>query len=455
MGGVKLKFKKKETTGSIFDAESHGNINFTVGPRGLGKTHDDVCYNFELKKDWDLNKFFTNEMYDYGRDLTKVGLHHGRTFRDLWKTIAKIREENPYEKVKVGIDEAQETLHRFRSTSAASVIFDRWLRQLRKQSITVNMITQNTYSSIPINILYQGDNILIKSNDLLDDINDKLSLEQLAKLNPTFDEVEGRSKKSRFPKEWHERHGNKEDDWMTDQQYYQYLHSPIFGLRFHRPPGDPKNKMSEGEWDYRHRGKALRFRVDISNDIFKQVYPDGLIDWEDIKKFKEYKLTLEDCQGVKPTQSCPWTDSKKSGPTFNSNAHASFGIFDLNGEKPTDWVPDFMREIGGVTQEELPQTVFEFFESRESEDKSLINFRDLSDSRKAVVIYETSRLTDGPTLTQREAAAVYGLKKSSIRKAESRWDDYMIDKHVEALVNDESSGQISNVDGRPGVAGHG
>lgn len=436
-----FRLERGDTIGSIYDAEHHGNINFTVGPRGLGKTHDEVCSSYKLFQKYDIEELFTNIMFKGNTD--NVGIYFGSSIRDMWKNIAKLRMKDPYKKIKVSIDEFQETVHRFRSTSAESVIFDRWFRQLRKQSVTANMITQNTYSSIPINLLYQGDHIFIKSNDLLDEFNNTLEFKQLAELNSLYKDPD------RFPEKW--------EKWLHPRKLQALEDDPRFGLRFWRPPQDPKNKKEYNKWDYSERGKALSFYVDISNDIFKQVYPDGMMQWKDIKQFKEYKITLSDVQGVLETTTTPWTDMDEPGPTYNTNAYASFNIFPLNGESPTKWVPQFMREVGGVDQENLPQVVLDFFEKHEREDISLTPFEDLSDSRKAIIIYEVSQRTKRDSITKKDAAAIFGVTSSAVRHADAKWDEYIKEKHIEKFLDngkftDGYESQKKNREGVKGVA---
>ncbi|MFW6141968.1 MAG: hypothetical protein ACOC53_05350 [Candidatus Saliniplasma sp.] len=413
-----FRLERDHTVGSIFEADQHGNIVFSVGPRGLGKTHDDVCYNYDLTQRWNINHVFTNEMFK--GELEKTPLNTGRSFRDLWTTIADIRMDDPFAKIKVGIDEFQETVHRFRSTSAASVIIDKWVRQLRKQSITCNFMTQNTYSSIPINILYQGDYIIVKNNDLLDEFNSTLSFRQLAELNDLYKDPD------RFPEEW--------EYWLNPKQLEALEDDPRFGVRFWRPPQDPKNKKEGNKWDYFGRGKALSFVVDISIDLFKQIDPDTEETYyKDLKQFKEYKITLSDVQGVRQCTTCPWTEVNQPGPTFNTNAYASFNIFPLEGKSPVKWVPEFMRQIGGVDQEDLPQVVLDFFEKGGEED-SRYSLEDFSKSQLARFLGE---LPNSESMSH--WARFYGITPQAAHQSDLNDEQrYWLAKHYLKLSCEEA-----------------
>lgn len=433
---IDINLERSETIGSMYDVIFHGNVNFTVGPRGQGKTHEVVRHAYVLKEKYDIDHFITNIMWD--GDLDGKPIYFVTSFKDLWKKIAEIRMDSPQENIMVMIDEFQETVHRFRSTSSSSVIFDRWFRQLRKQNITANMITQNTYSSIPVNILYQGDYIFMKKKEMVDELNNMLELEQLRELND----------RRELPKSW-----NK---WLHPSKVADLENDPRFGIRFWKPPEHPQNQKPQGVWDKDGRGKALTFCVDISQDIYDKVSVEKQdISQEDIREFREYKITLHDVDQIIKSDSCPWTDPEEPGPTYNTNAHATFYIFPLADMKPQEWVPQFMKAIGSCDTEDAPQIILDFFKEHESESGlSLTPFEELSDSRKAVLIYEISRLTDGESLSMRQAAGVYGLSKSSIRKAKERWDDYLMEEHIDAIVNDSGSGQDQSVDGRMGGRVH-
>lgn len=382
----------------IYETEMHGNIVFLTGPRGLGKTHTGVYHMHKLYHDYEIDyEFCTNIQFtdEEGKRDMPDGVHFSSDYRSIWKNIAKIREKDYTKPILVSVDEMQEVVHRFKSTSHSSVIFDRWFRQFRKTNLTGLFITQDIYHSVPPNLLFQGDYILMKNNDLLDEFNGMIRKE-------------------------------KYRDELNDGQ--------PFGVKFY--------KERNGKLDTNQRGKALTFVVDISRGIYKQVYShENMITYDSVKNFKEHQITLHDVDGISKTQGCEWTDRTLSGKTFDTNASAVFGIYKLNDMWPKQWVKLFSKEIGRCDPADLSATIFSFFDKHEREDISLTPFEDLSNSRKAVVIYNVARLTDRQKLTQREAASIFGVSRSSFTQAERKWDQYLIDKHVEKMISggDETS----------------
>ncbi len=405
-----IRLNQGKTLETLYDADQHGAVNFLSGKRGLGKSHTGVQHAYRLAEEYGYS-VITNIMFidsNYNMSIPS-NVHFCQSMRGLWEAAAEIREGNPTTPILILIDEIQEMIHRYRSTSYPSVVLDRFTRQVRKFKMSLLGITQNIHDSIPPNILRQADGILMKSNRLIDQLNRRLSAKQIVELKRDLRRDE---------------HDHVYIDGAKDR-----LDRP-FGYKLWIPPDHPKNNLADDSWDYSQRGGDITFKVDISQGRFI-VYFQGEARpvRKKVKEFREFDIDLRDTDDILPSlKACEWTRSDGQGPHYDTSASASFEVYPLGDMNPSKWTKQFFKVISGIAPSNFSQEVFSFFERHEEEDGKGKNFYELSASKRAAIMSEALNIPYS------QAAATFDISKQAAHSAHQKMDVEELDKHVENFL---------------------
>ncbi len=371
----------------------YGKGVFFAGGKGRGKTHEVVNYIWHLVHDlgWHV---FTNIQFRYtgpGEPPAEMpeNVHFIKYMSGLWKEFADLREEHGDVPVVVIIDEFHTTVNRLESHKYYNIVTGlmNWLSQIRKFTQSALFCSQYLIQ-IPKDPRMYADHFIVK--------NQKVA-KQLT--------IDGQSLGVRY--------------------FSQVL------------------TLEDGE-----------VKILDQHDNIK---------WKSAKKFRKRHISKDLADLIKhnivddilASASCPWNDPDRGDWQYLSDKVSSFKFDPINNDECA-WFDSLIEELGeterkGITIYEGIRQFFEDYEEDEDEGMQLTEFEKLSDSRKALVIYEVSQLSDRRSLSKVDAAAIFGVSPDAVRKAEDRWDDYMIDEHVDRFiegVGDGSEIQTQNPDGR-------
>ncbi len=313
MPTIRVNDDKENWLKKLFNTDQHGCVNFFSGPRGSGKTHTAVQFMHDLVKKHDYACITNVQFLDSeGKREMPEDVYFATDFKSMWEKIAEIRSVDHEKPILICIDEIQELIHRYRSTSSASVIMDKFFRQFRKNKFAGLFISQNIYPSIPTNLLYSANYIILKSKRITKRLNKHLS---------------EREKKALL---------------KANNIARSYIKTYDFS-----------------------------FAIDVQGGIFKEVDVDkNKTEKKEIKQFRDYNIKLEDSKITIGSEGVDWTNKAMSGPTYSTSASAVFNIRSRFNEKPKAWVLSLMSEIGECTPRELSDTIKEFFEKKEREEKA-------------------------------------------------------------------------------------
>lgn len=155
----------------IFDLD-YGNTIYLSGDRGTGKTHQAVnlIYYFVNYLDWAV---ITNIQFKNEGELTEPdSVYFATDMVQLWKSVADIRESDPYKPIIVVIDEFHKTVDRYRTLDDTVLAINKWLSENRKYIMCTLFITQFV-EMIPRRLLKWTDFFMIKSNNLTQTYNNR------------------------------------------------------------------------------------------------------------------------------------------------------------------------------------------------------------------------------------------------------------------------------------------
>lgn len=285
----------------IYDTEHHGAINYLVGGKGTGKTHEAVYHMHHLVKNLGYAVITNVQFLDDDGELDMPeDVYFAKDFKTMWQHVREIREEDYSKPILICIDEFQEFVHRYRTLKEEVLAVDKWFRTFRKMRFSGLFITQNIFATVPRNLLIPTDYIILKKKSMTNEFN--------------------RKHKSTPP--------------QGDGDYWNY--------------------------------QELSFIMQVQEGYYTLTYPDGTLDYQPIKDFKDHELTVIDTDGLLQTGQTEWTEE-----WFSTYGSAVFELGEVNGTPGKEWVPALTSKLGETTPKETPEAIKEFFEDFKKKEEKI------------------------------------------------------------------------------------
>jgi len=165
----------------IHDPSKSAPITYIEGGTGNGKTHDGVFQanhlaRLMIKYNIISNNFsvITNIQFldDKNRSKMPKDVYFATNFEEFFKAWADIREKYTWKRpILFMVDEFQQFVHRYRSTSNETVVLDRLFRNFRKWRLSGLFITQYVGNSVPPILLLPTKHVLFKKRTLVNEYN--------------------------------------------------------------------------------------------------------------------------------------------------------------------------------------------------------------------------------------------------------------------------------------------